>query len=244
MGVNARARERSLFTKNSSRRRVRLVSVGARVRLGPHTIMEDTSASLPDEMQKVLDEAKARAEADERMAPILVAAESGDASQLSSLLDQLGLHVDTPGEDGDTALHMACLHGHQAAVEECLKRGASVLACDEDGSTPLHDACAGGYYEIAKQLLDHKAQLDAVDGDGDTPLHLAVNGGHSHVVNLLLERAGDSSKQHAMLGLRNGLEQRPVDLAEDPSLMRQLQIAGGDTEIEEAGSSAKTRKKA
>ena len=34
--------------------------------------------------------------------------------------------VNARGEDGDSPLHIACLYGQAAVVEECIKRGADV----------------------------------------------------------------------------------------------------------------------
>lgn len=166
---------------------------------------------------------------DERMGPILAAAEQGDAATMGALLDSHGLGVDTPGEDGDTVLHIGCLYGQKAVVQEALRRGASATACDEEGSTPLHDASAGGYYEIATMLLAAGAQIHVRDGDGDTPLHLAANGGHGNVAELLLERAGAQSARE-MLASANGAGARPADLADDPTLVTKLRIAMGEDE--------------
>ena len=172
---------------------------------------------------------------DLRMGAILEAAEQGEATIMASLFDMASLPVDTQGEDGDTALHIGCLHGQLAIVQECLRRGASVTACDEDGSTPLHDASAGGYVEIAKLLLDGGASVAVRDNDGDTPLHLAANGSHGNLVELLLERAGDQSA--TLLATQNESGQKPIDLAEDPTLITRLRIADGDEDAD--GPSAK-----
>lgn len=60
-------------------------------------------------------------EVDMRMAAILEAAEQGEATIMASLLDMASLHVDSPGEDGDTALHMGCLYGQLSVV--CTRHG-------------------------------------------------------------------------------------------------------------------------
>lgn len=174
------------------------------------------------------------AEVDVRMEAILEAAEQGEATIMATLFDMASLPIDTPGEDGDTALHMGCLYGQLAVVRECLRRGASATACDEDGSTPLHDASAGGHYDIASLLLDHGASVFTKDNDGDTPLHLASNGGHSSVADLLISRAGGQSSQLLvdLLGTKNEMGQKPIDLAEDPTLMTKLRIAAGDEDAE------------
>eukprot|EP00850_Spirogloea_muscicola_P003848 SM000016S01836 [mRNA] locus=s16:95839:97779:+ [translate_table: standard] len=111
--------------------------------------------------------------------------------------DLLTVGVDTPADDGDTALHLACLYSHPACVQTLLAAGASPQATDEDGSTPLHDAAASGCSVAVGMLLSavaseqQQALLKAADADGDTPLHNAARGGHADVVTQLLE-AGSS----------------------------------------------------
>lgn len=121
------------------------------------------------------------------------AAEVGDVDALRVALDNLIGSIDQPAEDGDTALHLACLYGYTPCVQLLLERKASLDSKDEDGAIPLHDACAGGFVDIVQALLnaaenkDHiKRLLDTSDIDGDTPLHHAARGGHSEVVQVLL----------------------------------------------------------
>ncbi|MQL95804.1 hypothetical protein Taro_028471 [Colocasia esculenta] len=121
------------------------------------------------------------------------AAEMGDVDALRVALDNLSGNIDEPLEDGDTALHLACLYGHLPCVQLLIERGASIDTKDEEGAIPLHDACAGGYIEIVQLLLNAansqeqiKGMLDTVDTEGDTPLHHAARGEHLNVVELLL----------------------------------------------------------
>lgn len=105
---------------------------------------------LPPEAQQAVREMLASAmdqsdqPDDSPIAQLLAAAERGDLAEFSSLLDAHATDVNEQGDEGDTALHISCLYGHIEIAQECVRRGANVLACDEDGSTPLHDACAGG----------------------------------------------------------------------------------------------------
>jgi len=158
-------------------------------------------------------------EIDPRMSLVLAAAEEGDVSALAELFEETSL-VNAVGEDGDTALHIACLYGQKAVVDECLQRGAIVQATDEDGSTPLHDASAGGFADIVARLLAEGAQIDAVDSDGDTPLHHACNGGHANVLALLLEQAGD--RRSKLLAIQNQAGATAADLAEEADVQQLL----------------------
>ena len=150
---------------------------------------------------------------DEAMQAVLEAAEAGDTDTLSTLLE--GVSIDSRGEDGDTALHIGCLHGQMGVVEECLKRGADVNVCDEDGSTPLHDAAAGGYVEIVGALLGRGARVGAADSDGDTPLHHACRGGHPPVVSALLTHAAGQDGFAALVDMKNEAGEKAIELVDD-----------------------------
>lgn len=195
-----------------------------------------------DDPMDALLESEAQAERDDVMRPVLEAAESGNVAAMRAALDAGGIAVDTPGEDGDTALHIGCLYGQLAVVEECITRGADVKAKDEENSTPLHDASAGGHYDIAKLLLEKGASVTARDADGDSPLHLACNGGHAAVAQLLMSHLNEAQRK-VLLGLPNALGMKPADLAEDPALVALMKLTDdGDEEADGGSSYKKTRK--
>ncbi|WOG96477.1 hypothetical protein DCAR_0415812 [Daucus carota subsp. sativus] len=122
-----------------------------------------------------------------------VALGDGDAEALRQALDNLLGSIDDPIENGDTALHLACVYGHLTCVQILIERGASLEAKDEDGEIPLHGASAAGYADIVQLLLNKgsemnivKRMLDSVDEEGDTPLHHAAKAEHVNVILLLL----------------------------------------------------------
>lgn len=46
--------------------------------------------------------------------------------------------IDAKNQDGQTAVHLACLHADAAMLKELLERGANVNCRDTQGNTPLH----------------------------------------------------------------------------------------------------------
>ncbi|XVE96580.1 hypothetical protein REPUB_Repub02eG0235100 [Reevesia pubescens] len=135
---------------------------------------------------------------------LAAAVQLGDLTALRLALDNLNGSVDEPVEDGDTALHLACLYGYLPCVQLLLERGANLEAKDEEGAVPLHDACAGGFVGIVQLLLDRatnagclKRMLDSVDAEGDTPLHHAARGEHMDVIRLLLANGASSTKTNS-----------------------------------------------
>eukprot|EP00882_Tetradesmus_deserticola_P008783 GHRQ01009263.1.p1 GENE.GHRQ01009263.1~~GHRQ01009263.1.p1 ORF type:complete len:250 (+),score=113.48 GHRQ01009263.1:212-961(+) len=155
---------------------------------------------------------------------IFAACEEGSTEQLAVNMQELKgtqYTVDVPGPDGDTALHLACLYGHQQCVELLLQAGATASPVNpEDGTTPLHDAAAGGYAGIVQLLLE-KADPGSIglqDSDGDTPLHNAARGGHLAVVQQLLTAGAAPS-------VVNGSGKTPAGESDDPGVVRALVAA-------------------
>ncbi|KXZ43702.1 hypothetical protein GPECTOR_82g236 [Gonium pectorale] len=154
---------------------------------------------------------------------LLSACEEGSADAVEQLVQSLpaGADINTPGPDGDTALHLACLFGHMDCVRALLAGGADANAVNlEDGSTALHDAAAGGYLDICKLIVEKAegAIIRKADEDGDTPLHNAARGNHPEVVKMLLARGADPRVQ-------NGYGNKPVDEAEEADVIELLQAA-------------------
>lgn len=141
---------------------------------------------------------------------ILNAAAEGTDDVLRRLLANLQDKevLNTKGQDGDTALHLASVYGHADCAQCLLEAGASADARDEDGATPLHDAAAGGYLNVVQLLYDAApSAVRAGDDDGDTPLHNAARGGHQEVVEFLLGKGADPAAV-------NKAFERPADVAE------------------------------
>ncbi|KAL5546063.1 hypothetical protein UlMin_005750 [Ulmus minor] len=133
---------------------------------------------------------------------LAAASQLGDVEALRNALDNLEGSIDQPVEDGDSALHLACLYGHFSCAQLLLERGANLEAKDEDGAIPLHDACAGGFTDIVQLLLNStannpeclKRMLESVDSEGDSPLHHAARGEHADIVRMLLASGASPTK--------------------------------------------------
>ncbi|XP_050228049.1 uncharacterized protein LOC126677460 [Mercurialis annua] len=146
------------------------------------------------------------------------AAQVGDVVALRRALDNLNGSIDEPVEDGDTALHLACLYGYLPCVQLLIERGANLEAKDEDGAIPLHDACAGGFMQIVQLLLNSandldrvKRMLETVDAEGDTPLHHAATGEHVDVIRLLLAAGASVTKTNVSGKIPSDLPERDTE---------------------------------
>ncbi|KAG2430177.1 hypothetical protein HXX76_010276 [Chlamydomonas incerta] len=150
------------------------------------------------------------------LAALLQAVEDGDAGRVAEVLKDFKADINTPGPDGDTALHLACLYGHEDCVLALLAGGADANAVNkEDGSTALHDAAAGGYLKICELILekgDAKKLISRFDEDGESALHTAARGNHLDVVKFLIARGADPNVQ-------NGYGNKPVDEADEQTVI-------------------------
>uniref|UniRef100_A0A668ACQ5 Ankyrin repeat domain 29 n=1 Tax=Myripristis murdjan TaxID=586833 RepID=A0A668ACQ5_9TELE len=95
------------------------------------------------------------------------------------------------GQDGGTALTVACQYGHSKVVDILLKNGASVHDQLNDGATPLFLAAQEGHVTVIRQLLSSGAKVNQPREDGTAPLWMAAQMGHSEVVKVLLLRGAD-----------------------------------------------------
>ncbi len=110
-----------------------------------------------------------------------VAARLGEAKLASAIS-----HIDASNEgdiiDGtninsDTALHLACEHGHEAVIEALLKHGAAMDKVNAVGFTPLQIAAIKLRRGCAEVLLRYGADHKVITSEsGETLLHLACRG--------------------------------------------------------------------
>ncbi|KXZ49940.1 hypothetical protein GPECTOR_18g1 [Gonium pectorale] len=129
--------------------------------------------------------------------PIRVAAYGGHVAVMHALLLAEGVNEEARSEGCWTPLHLACLDGDLARVEQLLQQGAPVDAVGKGGWTPLHLALCGGSCEVAERLLGGGASASKAT-TGYTPLHHACFGGHVDVAELLIRNG--ASLTHADKG--------------------------------------------
>lgn len=137
---------------------------------------------------------------------LVLALQLGSLQAAQPLLAARNLDVQAKNRAGETALMMAALKGHAAAVQALLARDADV---NQTGWTPLHYAASGpqaGQEAIIALLLEHHAYIDAASPNGTTPLMMAAQYGAAENVQRLLDEGADPS-------LKNQLGLTAVDFA-------------------------------
>ncbi|KAL8833814.1 MAG: hypothetical protein Q9170_004074 [Blastenia crenularia] len=121
-----------------------------------------------------------------------LAAYAGLIWLLLKLLDTHGLSdVHARDSQGNVPLMWAAKHGHVAAVQLLLDRGANVAAENNEGITGLYWASTGGHAAVVKMLLAKGANCRPKDKVGWTPLHRAAFNDHPGVIRILLDHDAD-----------------------------------------------------
>lgn len=124
---------------------------------------------------------------------LLEAAESGDTSEVLSLIRD-GAGVNAIGATyGNTSLISAAARGYTNTVRALLEKGGEVDARDNAGRTALMVAAFGGYTSTVGLLLEKGANINATDNEGWTPLFWAAFSLRDGTVRFLLEKGADAN---------------------------------------------------
>uniref|UniRef100_A0A3Q3AHH6 Ankyrin repeat and SOCS box protein 5-like n=1 Tax=Kryptolebias marmoratus TaxID=37003 RepID=A0A3Q3AHH6_KRYMA len=136
--------------------------------------------------------------------PLFNCCASGSVGCLELLL-QNGAHVYAHHTHFPSALHEASKRGNSQCVDSLLSHGADPDHQLPHMGSPLYVSCVHRHTACSKVLLARGACVNVGRGE-DSPLHAAVRQGSADQVSLLLNYGAD-------INLRDGNNQRPVDLA-------------------------------
>ena len=137
---------------------------------------------------------------------LIKASQNSDLGLVNQLL-ATGAAVDSQNKDGNTALMLAVIFGHDTSiVEQLLAAGAAVDLQNNDGDTALILAVRNshqhyGRMAMVKRLLAAGAALDLTDKKSKTALMLAVSGGHSDIENSITEHAWEAEEYKLTYGV-------------------------------------------
>ncbi|KAI9884024.1 MAG: hypothetical protein M1823_004188 [Watsoniomyces obsoletus] len=83
-----------------------------------------------------------------------------DLMDLARLFLDQGVHMQTDGHGGETALHKAVCVGHLPLVELLIERGGDVNTVDGRGTSVLGSAAGSGRdWETVELLVKHGAEV-------------------------------------------------------------------------------------
>jgi len=106
-------------------------------------------------------EINSRTDSRRGLSPLMMAANNGHVAAVRILLEK-GSDVNAIiGDNGYTALTLACYHGKHEVVKILLDNKAYLEQRIKDGYTPLQLAASKGYAEVGRVLLDYGADVNA-----------------------------------------------------------------------------------
>jgi ankyrin repeat protein len=142
--------------------------------------------------------------------PLHHAVGNGDLEMVKLLLSYQAVGVDRKehtAAGGYTALHYACINGHERIITMLTDAGANVneKANSSLGETPLHVCCKNGELRCAKALIAAGASKDASDAFGHNASFWAQkhNPDMVRTLDLPLPRTATAQEYLAIMMARN-----------------------------------------
>ena len=120
----------------------------------------------------------------------LKALQNEDFDAINRMIGQVN-NVDTPLDDGRTALMLASKYGLNDVTRNLLQAGADVNARNNNGGTALMYSAIRADLPTVKLLLESGAEVNITAKFDWTALMVAAAKGHAEVVKQLLERDAD-----------------------------------------------------
>jgi ankyrin repeat protein len=121
---------------------------------------------------------------------IAAVADAAKADDLPAVRKLIKEHADvnTPANDGSSALLWAAYHSNAEMAKALLAAGSAVDAANHYGVTPLLQASRNGDIQVMQALLEAGADPTRWHAEGETPLMAASRTGRLDAVKLLLAK--------------------------------------------------------
>ena len=115
---------------------------------------------------------------------LLVACEWGLERPLFSIIKTLDKDTlqNTTNRNGQTALHIAALHGYETIARKLIEAGLDVNARQDKSGTALQAASFGGHDQLIRILVDKGADVNALGGQYGTALQAASSKGYKQII--------------------------------------------------------------
>ncbi|XP_057313765.1 uncharacterized protein LOC130655081 [Hydractinia symbiolongicarpus] len=117
------------------------------------------------------------------------AAQLGDLARCQEIIEKSGIEILLEQDErGHTAMHWACLAGHNNVIRYFIQCNAPLdkPSSNELAPKPMHWACVNGHILTVDLLLQHGVSINTTDNRGCTPLIIATQYGQTMLVGYLI----------------------------------------------------------
>jgi ankyrin repeat protein len=156
--------------------------------------------------------------------PLVDAVKSGDRAAALALIERR-VDVNTPEEDGTTALHWAVHQDDLDLVIRLVRAGANVNAKNDYGATPMSEAAVTGNADLIDRLLEAGADVESPNGDGQTALMVVARTSRVDAARALL---GRGARVNAVEQWRGQTALMWATAQRQPAMVKALVEAGAD----------------
>ena len=163
--------------------------------------------------------------------PLMIAAREGHQPVLELLLPVSMQVIHCQDKEGNTALHLAALHGQGAAISALVRAGADIGQKNARQHTSLELAARAGHVEATQVLLDSDQDPERSARNGQLALKHATHKQQLEVVELLL-RQGVAVDDETMQLTQDAmvfelLRRAPMLMQSSPPIAAAPQFDGG-----------------
>lgn len=129
------------------------------------------------------------------MAPLHIAVQSLHNEVVKVLTQHSSTNLNLEGENGNTAVLIACSKDNSEALQILLNKGAKPCISNKWGCFPVHQAAFSGAKKCMEILLkfgeehgyERQDHINFVNNGKSSPLHMAVQGGDLEMIKMCLD---------------------------------------------------------
>ncbi|XP_032152220.1 transient receptor potential cation channel subfamily A member 1 [Sapajus apella] len=129
------------------------------------------------------------------MAPLHIAVQGMHNEVMKVLLEHRSIDINLEGENGNTAVIIACIKNNSEALQILLTKGAKPCKSNKWGCFPIHQAVFSGSKECMEILLrfgeehgyNRQLHINFVNNGKASALHLAVQNGDLEMIKMCLD---------------------------------------------------------
>jgi len=165
----------------------------------------------------------------------LLACKTGNHSLMKKFRSHISSINVKEKETGNTALHLACINGHEKIAQALIKLGINIDEKNSEGFVALYYAIYNGLVATVKILLDHESYMECLDKYGNSILHISCELGYIEIVKYLLEKK-------VLNNQKNKNFKTPIHIASQKGFVDiiQLMLQRHDILIDDIDSNGKT----